>query len=298
MTQTRCKLAPGRALRSVLMACALICLQVISPYLIGRTAVAAQPGDGSVLPFPPTPSANKAGSTLQESTHHRRVEPNRLPADAPNILIILIDDVGYGVADTFGGEVHTPTLSHLADEGIRYNAFHTTAICSPTRAALLTGRNHHRVGNGTIAERASDWDGYSGVIPRTSATLAEVLHDYGYKSAAFGKWHNTPANQTTAGPFDRWPRQGPTRRFPLAAGSGHGFTRKTGLVALIQAGVSTGQRPACRSLPPRGWAAKAHGSSSTPRSVKMAPACCMRPAGPQAVRPYSWTGVSLSMNTI
>jgi arylsulfatase len=175
-----------------------------------RAAVAADsapiPSDGSVLPFPPTPSASIAGPTLQESTHRRRVEQSHLPADAPNILIILLDDVGFGLADTYGGPIHTPTLSRIADEGISYNAFHTTAICSPTRAALLTGRNHHRVGSGTIAERAVDWDGYTGVIPRTSATLAKVLGEYGYKSAAFGKWHNTPATDTTPmGPFTLWP---------------------------------------------------------------------------------------------
>ncbi|MFM8328103.1 MAG: sulfatase-like hydrolase/transferase, partial [Pirellulaceae bacterium] len=112
-----------------------------------------------------------------------------------------------------------PTLSRLADRGLRYTAFHTTSICSPTRASLLTGRNHHRVGNGTIAERASDFDGYTGIIPKTSATLPEVLHHYGYKTAAFGKWHNTPANQTTAmGPFDRWP-------------TGHGFDYFYGFMA-------------------------------------------------------------------
>ena len=104
------------------------------------------------------------------------------------------------------GPIHTPTLSRIANQGISYNAFHTTSICSPTRAALLTGRNHQRVGSGTIAERAVDWDGYTGVIPRTSATLAKVLGDYGYKTAAFGKWHNTPATETTAmGPFTLWP---------------------------------------------------------------------------------------------
>ena len=94
----------------------------------------------------------------------------------------------------------------LRDEGISYNRFHTTSICSPTRAALLTGRNHQRVGSGTIAERAVDWDGYTGVMPKTSATIAEVLKNYGYKTSAFGKWHNTPADQTTAmGPFTYWP---------------------------------------------------------------------------------------------
>ena len=148
-----------------------------------------------------------------------RKEPERLKPGAPNVLIVLIDDVGFGQTDTFGGEIHTPTLSRLRDAGISYNCFHTTSICSPTRAALLTGRNHHRVGNGTIAERASDWDGYTGIIPKTSATIAETLHHYGYKSAAFGKWHNTPANQTTAmGPFDRWP-------------TGHGFDYFYGFLA-------------------------------------------------------------------
>jgi len=175
--------------------------------------------DGSVLPFPPTPSASIAGRTLAESKHQRRVEPARLGKDAPNVLIILLDDVGFGQSDTFGGEIHTPTLSRLRDAGISYNCFHTTSICSPTRAALLTGRNHQRVGNGTIAERAVDWDGYTGVIPKTSATIAEVLHHYGYKSAAIGKWHNTPADQTTAmGPFDRWP-------------TGHGFDYFYGFLA-------------------------------------------------------------------
>ena len=167
---------------------------------------AAGPDDGSVLPFAPAPSASVAESRLQDSIHHRRVETNHLPKDAPNILIVLLDDVGFGLPDTYGGPVHTPTLSRIANEGISYNTFHTTAICSPTRAALLTGRNHQRVGSGTIAERAVDWDGYTGVIPRTSATLAKVLGDYGYKTAAFGKWHNTPATETTAmGPFTRWP---------------------------------------------------------------------------------------------
>ena len=181
------------------------CLVVLT-LLLAATPAAAAPDDGSILPFPPTPSASVAGRTLQESTMEWRVEPNRLPVDAPNILIILIDDVGFGTPDTFGGPIHTPTLSRMAEEGIRYNAFHTTSICSPTRAALLTGRNHQRVGSGTIAERAVDWDGYVGVMPKTAATMAEVLHQYGYNTSAFGKWHNTPANQTTSmGPFTYWP---------------------------------------------------------------------------------------------
>lgn len=159
-----------------------------------------------VLPFAPTPSASIAGRTMQESIYKRREEPRRVPADAPNILIVLIDDAGPGLPSTFGGEVHTPNLDRICKQGIAYNRFHTTAMCSPTRAALLCGRNHHRVGNGQIAELANDWDGYSGVIPKSSATAAEVLRHYGYTTAAWGKWHNTPAEQTTvAGPFEYWP---------------------------------------------------------------------------------------------
>ncbi|MFF1878977.1 arylsulfatase [Leifsonia sp. NPDC058230] len=143
---------------------------------------------------------------MQESEYHQRVEPKRLPDDAPNILIILIDDAGPGLPDTYGGEVRTDTLSRIHDQGIGYNRFHTTAMCSPTRASLLTGRNHHRIGNGQIAELANDWDGYAGEIPKSSALGAEVLRDYGYATAAFGKWHNTPAIETSAaGPFDNWP---------------------------------------------------------------------------------------------
>ncbi|HXA33977.1 MAG TPA: arylsulfatase [Acidimicrobiales bacterium] len=159
-----------------------------------------------VLPFPPTPSASEAGRTMQESTYAQRVPEKHLPDDAPNILIILIDDAGPGLPSTFGGEVTTNALSRVMGEGISYNRFHTTAMCSPTRASLLTGRNHHRIGNGQIAELANDWDGYAGEIPKSSALAAEVLKDYGYATAAFGKWHNTPALETSAaGPFHNWP---------------------------------------------------------------------------------------------
>jgi arylsulfatase A-like enzyme len=158
------------------------------------------------LPFPPTPSASVAGRTMQESIYRQRVEPQRLPQDAPNILIVLIDDAGPGLPSTLGGEVQTRTMDRVAMEGISLNRFHTTAMCSPTRASILTGRNHHRVGAGQIAELANDWDGYSGHIPKSSALVAEVLKDYGYSTAAFGKWHNTPAEETTAaGPFENWP---------------------------------------------------------------------------------------------
>jgi len=169
-------------------------------------AVALPTGAQEILPFPPKPSGSIAGRTIQESVYSPLPATNHLPKDAPNILIVLIDDVGPGQSSTFGGEIATPTMDRIAGEGITYNRFHTTAMCSPTRASLLTGRNHHRVGAGQIAELANDWDGYSGVQPKTSAMIAEVLKDYGYSTAAWGKWHNTPAEHTTAaGPFDYWP---------------------------------------------------------------------------------------------
>ncbi|HET8895780.1 MAG TPA: sulfatase-like hydrolase/transferase, partial [Protaetiibacter sp.] len=158
------------------------------------------------LPLPPRSSGSVARRTMQESTYAPKPPERHLPAGAPNILIILIDDAGPALPSTFGGAVHTPTLDRVRAGGVGFNRFHTTAMCSPTRASLLTGRNHHRVGNGQIAELANDWDGYSGHIPKSSATLAEVLRQYGYSTAAWGKWHNTPAEETTkAGPFDRWP---------------------------------------------------------------------------------------------
>ncbi len=158
------------------------------------------------LPFPKAPSASKAGITLKDSTHQWRAEPHRLPEDAPNIVIFMTDDTGFGNPATFGGPIETPTLSRLAEEGIKYNEFHTTAMCSPTRAALLTGRNHHHVGYGQISEFASDWDGYIGSIPKETATLPQILGAYGYVSGAFGKWHNTPTTDITpTGPFDQWP---------------------------------------------------------------------------------------------
>ncbi len=159
-----------------------------------------------VLPFPPTPSASRAGLTMEQSTYKKRVEPRRLEVGAPNILIILMDDVGPGTPSTYGGEINTPTLSRIANMGISFNRFHSTAMCSPTRASLLTGRNHTFVGNGQISAIANDFDGFSGTIPKSSATVVEVLKDYGYNTGAWGKWHNTPEEQiTNKGPFDYWP---------------------------------------------------------------------------------------------
>jgi arylsulfatase A-like enzyme len=159
-----------------------------------------------ILPFPPAPSGSTPGLTIQDSTYKKRAEPKRLAEGAPNILVILMDDVGPGTASTYGGEINTPTLDRVAKMGVSFNRFHSTAMCSPTRAALLTGRNHTRVGNGQIAAIANDFDGFSGTIPKSSATVAEVLKNYGYNTGAWGKWHNTPEEQITSkGPFDYWP---------------------------------------------------------------------------------------------
>ena len=112
---------------------------------------------------------------MQDSTYSPLPIPQRLPAGAPNILIILIDDAGPALPSTYGGDINTPTLSRIANSGVSFNRFHTTAMCSPTRAALLTGQNHHRVGAGQIASLANDWDGYSGMWPATAASVAKVL---------------------------------------------------------------------------------------------------------------------------
>ena len=159
-----------------------------------------------VLPFPSPLSGSIAGRTMQESVYSPMPVASRLPVDAPNILFVLIDDAGPGLPTPLGGEVATPNLARVMKGGVAYNRFHSTAMCSPTRGSLLTGRNHHHIGNGQIAELANDWDGYAGTIPMSCATVAEVLKNYGYATSAFGKWHNTPALETTAaGPFHNWP---------------------------------------------------------------------------------------------
>lgn len=128
------------------------------------------------------------------------------PTGAPNVVIVLLDDVGFGAASTFGGPVPTPTLDRLAQRGLRYNTFHTTGICSPTRASLLTGRNSHAVGLGNVMNTPAPYPGRTGMLPPSAATLAEVLRQNGYGTAAIGKWHLAPPWEVSqAGPFDRWP---------------------------------------------------------------------------------------------
>ena len=137
------------------------------------------------------------------------IEPLLPPAGAPNVLIVLIDDCGFGASSAFGGPVSTPTFERLAAEGLRYTRFHNTALCSPSRAALLSGRNHHTVGMGGITEIATSAPGYSSVRPNDCAPLAETLKLNGYSTAQFGKCHEVPVWQTSPmGPFDCWPSGG------------------------------------------------------------------------------------------
>ena len=160
---------------------------------------------GPDLPFSTPRFDGTLGRLLPES-EPASVHVQRPDADAPNIVVVLLDDVGFGTCSTFGGPVPTPALDRVARNGIRFNQFHTTALCSPTRAALLTGRNHHAVHMGSIPEGATAFPGYDCIIPREAATVAEVLKQYGYSTGAFGKWHVTPQHeQTLTGPFDRWP---------------------------------------------------------------------------------------------
>jgi arylsulfatase A-like enzyme len=158
-----------------------------------------------VLPKSAAPFAGKIGTTWKESTPDFP-RPLGAPKDAPNVLLILTDDTGFGHAATFGGAAATPALDKLAANGLRYNRFHTTALCSPSRAALLTGRNHHSVGTGVIMEMGTGYPGYTGIVPDTAAALPQILRMNGYATGCFGKWHNTPATEVSpAGPFDRWP---------------------------------------------------------------------------------------------
>lgn len=166
---------------------------------------AQQAAEQVVLPIPPGSFAGRVGSTYADSTPSFP-SPVRAPAGAPNVLLVLTDDVGFAAASTFGGPTPTPNLDRLAKNGLKYNRFNTTAMCSPTRAALLTGRNHHMVGNGAITDFAMGFPGYNGVIPSSAATIAEVLRLNGYNTAMFGKHHNVQPGATSgAGPFNQWP---------------------------------------------------------------------------------------------
>ncbi len=161
--------------------------------------------DGKRLPSPPLPFGGVIKESALDSTQWwpPRVVP---PKGAPNILLIMTDDQGYGVSGTFGGVIPTPGLDRVAKAGLRYTQFHSTALCSPTRAALITGRNHHSVGSGVIGELATGFPGYNSIIGIENATIGNILKDNGYSTSWFGKNHNTPTYQySVAGPFDQWP---------------------------------------------------------------------------------------------
>jgi arylsulfatase len=174
----------------------------------GPAAAAARGAAGTparVLPPEPEPFAGRIGETWADS-EQAFAPAVKAPAGAPNVFVVLTDDVGFGAASTFGGPIPTPNLDRLAEEGLTYNRFHTTAMCSPTRAALLTGRNHHAVHNGIVANLTTGFPGYDNVLPKSAATTAEVLRQNGFNTAMFGKHHNAPEHHVSAaGPFDLWP---------------------------------------------------------------------------------------------
>jgi len=169
--------------------------------LAASTALAAE----VAIPYSETPFKGKIGATRETSVTDWPQQP-KAPAGAPNVVLILLDDLGFGASATFGGPAASPEIDRLAAQGVRYNAFNTEAVCAPTRAALLSGRNHHQTGFGSQPELGAGLPGYNGIFHADTATIAEMLKDNGYSTAAFGKWHNTPdIEQSPAGPFDHWP---------------------------------------------------------------------------------------------
>jgi arylsulfatase A-like enzyme len=176
---------------------AILTLLCLSPTIASAQEV--------VLPKPVPPYQGKIGRTAAESKPDfpKGIEA---PKGAPNVLLILTDDVGFGASSVFGGPIETPNFQRLADSGLRYNMFHTTALCSPTRAALITGRNHHSVHSGVITEMATGYPGYDSLVPKSAGSVAEVLKQNGYNTFWFGKMHNIPDWMSSQdGPFDLWP---------------------------------------------------------------------------------------------
>ena len=163
--------------------------------------------DRTLLPIPDPNFGGTIGRTIDASVADWSIAMTPSPPEgAPNVLLVLLDDAGFGNPSTFGGPASTPTMTRVAEQGLTYNRFHVTAICSPTRAALLTGRNHHTVGFGSIGELPGPFPGYSATVPKDCAPFVRALQGNGYSTAGFGKWHLTPDHvQGAAGPFDRWP---------------------------------------------------------------------------------------------
>jgi arylsulfatase A-like enzyme len=174
----------------------------VQPITTPKPAAAGTP---NVLPRPDFHFPGEIGRTYLDSDPAQFPKPVQAPQGAPNILLILIDDCGFGQYGTFGGGIPSPTMDRLAAEGVRYNCFHTTALCSPTRAALITGRNHHSAAFAGITEAATGYDGYTCILPKSCGTVGEILRQNGYMTAWIGKNHNTPTWETSAaGPFDHW----------------------------------------------------------------------------------------------
>jgi arylsulfatase len=188
---------------AILVACAPAPAQPVTGVPGSPSATTTIQGDQ--IPPPPPKFGGRIDRDASKSTPYwpARIVP---PRGAPNVLLIITDDSGYGVPSTFGGVIPTPALDRIAQNGLRYTNFHSTALCSPTRAALITGRNHHSVGYGVIAEQASGYPGYDSVITKDKATIGKILKENGYRTSWFGKNHNTPAFQASQdGPFDQWP---------------------------------------------------------------------------------------------
>ena len=182
-------------------------IQLAAVALFGLVLVTIGSGASAqvILPKPETPFQGKIGRTVKDSTPDfpKGVEA---PKGAPNVLLILTDDVGFGASSPFGGPIEMPNLQRLAESGLRYNTFHTTALCSPTRSALITGRNHHSNASGVITEMATGYPGYNSLISKSSGSVGEGLRENGYNTAWFGKMHNVPDWMSSqAGPFDLWP---------------------------------------------------------------------------------------------
>jgi arylsulfatase len=191
--------------RAALAALALILALASPAFAQGQDKTFPPASTPSVLPRPDFHFPGNVGRTYLDSNPPQFPQPVQAPKGAPNVVLILIDDAGFGQFSTFGGGVPSPTMDKLAAEGLRYNSFHTTALCSPTRAALITGRNHHSAATGVIGEAATGYDGYTTVLPRSTGTVGEVLRQNGYMTAWIGKNHNTPVwEASAAGPFDRW----------------------------------------------------------------------------------------------
>jgi arylsulfatase A-like enzyme len=207
----------GRNTNTLMLAAILTALACAPAGAQQATGTPGSPGatttiDGRYLPSPPQPFRGQIDPNAAQSKPYWSALTVP-PKGAPNILLIMTDDVGFSAPSTFGGVIPTPALDRIAEAGLRYTAFHTTALCSPTRAALLTGRNHHSVATGVVVDQATGYPGYNSVIPRNAVAIGEILRQNGYDTSWYGKDHNLPQWEgSQAGPFHNWPT-GPIKGF-------------------------------------------------------------------------------------